>query len=98
MKITATVSGGFAGLTEKYEIDTSLQSSAATKKLEKSIEEINFFQTPENLQEELIGADMMRWKITISDGDRQHSVSFIEDGSAQIIDWKKLIQQIKALP
>ena len=98
MKITATVSGGFAGLTEKHEVDTNVQSSADTKKLEKLIEEINFFQIPENLQEELIGADMMRWKITVSDGNRQHSVSFIDDGSAQIIDWQKLIQQIKALP
>jgi hypothetical protein len=97
MKISATVSGGFAGLEEAYHVDTEKSPTMAMRALEATIEKIGFFDAPANLQEEFIGADAMRWTITIVDGSRQHSVSFVEDGSTEIVAWQELVEQIKAL-
>ncbi len=97
MKITATVSGGFAGLTETYQVDTLKNPSEGTRALEEAIEKIGFFQTETEWQKEFIGADMMRWSITVRDGGREHTVSFVEDGSPASLDWQDLVSQIKSL-
>jgi hypothetical protein len=97
MKISATVSGGFAGLEEAYHVDTEKGPTMAMRALEAAIEKIGFFDAPANLQEEFIGADAMGWTITIIDRSRQHSVSFVEDGSPEIVIWRELIEQIKTL-
>lgn len=97
MKIQATVSGGYAGLTESYQVDTSENPTPGKRALEQALEKIGFFQAAAELQSELIGSDMMRWKINVLDGDRQHTVAFVEDGSEQIKAWQDLLMQIKAL-
>jgi hypothetical protein len=96
MKITATVSGGFAGLSETHQVDTKTKPSATAQALEKAIHEIGILEGAKPNQDELIGADMMRWKITVLDGSREQTVSLVEDGSAQIAPWKELLSQIKA--
>ena len=57
MKIEATSSGGFAGLSEHYEIDT--QASASGAALEAALAESGFFTAPAGT--EAIGADP-RWQ------------------------------------
>jgi hypothetical protein len=95
MKITASGSGGFAGITESYHIDTSECASEAAQALEQALEEIGFFKAPLNVAQENLGADMQRWTIEVIDGERRHSVSFIEDGSPQTADWQKLVGRIR---
>lgn len=97
MKINATVSGGFAGISESYQVDTSENPSPGKRVLEQAIEKIGFFQAQAQLQPEWIGSDMMRWQLSVDDGQRRHTVSLVEDGSAQIAAWQDLIGQIKAL-
>lgn len=97
MKITASISGGFAGISESYQIDTTKNPSEAARSLESALEKIGFFEHKKALQPDLVGADMMRWTIEVSDGQRRNTVSFVEDGSAGISEWRNLIDKIKAL-
>ncbi len=90
------MSGGFAGLSETYQVDTKSNPSASIKALEVAIQKIGFLEGAKPNQEELIGADMMRWKITVTDSSREKTVSFVEDGSPQIIPWQELLNLIKA--
>ncbi len=94
MKISATSSGGFAGLGEHYEIDT--QHSAAGKALEAALADTGFFSAPGDQGEQVIGADIPRWSITVSSDGQRQSVSFAEDGSPASARWQNLLAQIRA--
>lgn len=94
MNISATCSGGFAGLSEHYEIDT--QTGVGGKALEALLAHIGFFAAAADATPDAIGADIPRWRISVRDGNRQHTVSFVEDGSAVGAPWQKLLAQIKA--
>ncbi len=95
MKISATSSGGFAGLSEHYDIDT--ETSAAGRALETVVANSGFFEDADDAATEPVGADMQRWRISIDDHGRQHTVSFVEDGAADKGRWQSLISQIRAL-
>lgn len=92
MKISASGGGGFAGLSEHYEIDTD--ASAAGKALEAALADSGFFAAQAG--HETIGADLPRWRITVTADGRQHTVSFAEDGSAAYARWQNLLAQIRA--
>jgi hypothetical protein len=94
MNISATSSGGFAGLGEHYEIDTA--ASPQGKALEAALAGAGFFTARAAAQPETIGADLPRWRITVSDNGRQHTFSFVEDGSPASADWQTLLAQIRA--
>ncbi len=97
MKITATSSGGFAGLGEHYEIDT--QASAQGRALEAVLDDSGFFAARAGAAEEVVGADLPRWQITASAADgRSRTVSFVEDGSPGNARWQNLVAQINDLP
>ena len=94
MKISATSSGGFAGLNEHYEIDT--EASASGKALEAVLADTGFFSAAADVSPDAVGADMSRWRITVSSDGRQHTVSFVEDGSGESARWQNLLEQIRA--
>lgn len=93
MKISATSSGGFAGIGEQINIDT--EHCAGGKALEAALADSGFFGAAVDEQES-IGADLMRWTIDASDGARRHSLSFSDDGGAQAGRWRQLLAQIRA--
>ncbi|WP_338771075.1 protealysin inhibitor emfourin [Massilia sp. METH4] len=95
MKIIATKSGGFAGLTQTHEVDTA--TSPAGQALEAELASSALFSTMRGAAEEPVGADIPRWTITLEgrDGERR-SVSFAEDGSPASARWRPLLDRILA--
>lgn len=93
MKISASSSGGFAGLHEHYEIDT--QTHPAGHTLEAALASSGFFHGSQ-AAEAAVGADMVFWRITVESPDARRTISFAEDGSAQYSRWQNLVAQIRA--
>lgn len=94
MRIAATGEGGFAGLSERFDVDTTAASGG--KAIEAALDDIGFFTSSADATPDAIGFDLVRWRISVSDGDRNNSVTFVEDGSAAAAPWQDLVQLIKA--
>ena len=92
MKISATSSGGFAGLSEHYEIDTQVHPQG--RAVEAALAHAGPFAQPqENLPQ--VGADMRRWQIVVESPEGRRSMSFIEDGSAASAPWQDLVARLR---
>jgi hypothetical protein len=77
MRVRVVRAGGFAGIEEEMaSVDTEASPSGA--EIEQRIEEIGFFDLPANLEEDT-GADQMRYEVTVSDGDRERTVTYSAD-------------------
>ena len=64
-------------------VDTEQLAAAARQKLEQAVRRVNFFELPARLPDEPIGTDLFAYRVTVSDGPREHSVTFTgEDGAA----------------
>jgi hypothetical protein len=90
MKISATGGGGFAGLSQHFDIDT--ETSPAGPALEAALASSGFFTSAENISSP-IGADLGHWTITADDGRRRHSLSFVETGAPP---WQNLLDLIRS--
>jgi hypothetical protein len=90
MKITATSSGGFAGRTDSYQLDT--ECSADGKSVEDLLQRLDFFGAAPPCG---VGADIPRWEITVDDGPRRHTVTLMEDGNASAIGWQSLLEHLR---
>jgi hypothetical protein len=90
MKITAKSTGGFAGRTECYELDTSCRPEG--KSVESLLDRIGFFGATPGCS---IGADIPRWEITVDDGPRRHTVTLSEDNLATEIGWQSLLEHLR---
>jgi hypothetical protein len=91
LKISATCSGGYAGQVERIDIDTARVPTG--KSIETMLDDVNFFAAASPPS---VGADITRCEITVEDGQRRHSVSFAEDGSAKSAPWQALLAHIRA--
>lgn len=90
MKITATGGGGFAGLSQHFEVDTD--ASPAGPALEAALASSGFFTSGESISPP-VGADLGHWTITADDGRRRHSLSFVETGTPP---WQNLLDLIRS--
>lgn len=88
MKIQARASGGLAGRTEQYILDTT--RIADGQALESLVGRLDFFDAKPR---SVIGADLPRWDITVDDGRRCHTVAWHEDGSGG--DWHRLVECLR---
>lgn len=93
MKISAHSSGGFAGLSEHYEIDT--QDHPAGPRLEAALASSGFF-TDNHAPGAQLGADIPQWRITVEAPTTRRTLTFAEDGSAENARWQQLLAQIRA--
>ncbi|UQV48321.1 hypothetical protein KIV45_28375 [Janthinobacterium lividum] len=93
MKISARSSGGFAGLSEQYDIDT--QAHPAGPGLEAALASSAFF-THQQPTGEQVGADIPHWQITVEAPTARRTITFAEDGSAENARWEQLLTQIRA--
>jgi hypothetical protein len=89
MKITAKGSGGFAGRTESYQLDTSCRSDGAS--VEDLLQRLDFFGAAPPCA---VGADLPRWEITVDDGPRRHTVTLVDDGSGGD-GWMALLERLR---
>jgi hypothetical protein len=90
MKITANGAGGFAGLSQHFEVDTD--TSPAGPALEAALASSGFFASGD-ASGDAVGADLGRWTITADDGRRRHSLSFVETGAPP---WQDLLDLIRS--
>ncbi|MYN01452.1 hypothetical protein GTP41_04995 [Pseudoduganella sp. DS3] len=90
MKIVASGGGGFAGLQQHFEVNTT--TSPLGPALEAALVSVGFFgaETDEN---SVIGADLGLWTITADDGRQRHSISFVETGAPP---WQDLLDLIRS--
>jgi len=80
MKISVKRSGGFAGLTENLaDLDTERLDAAAARQAEQAVQRLGFFNLPATVPAGGIGADLFHFEITVTRGDRQHTVAFDDD-------------------
>ncbi len=92
MKISASGGGGFAGQTAHVDVDTA--TAANGKSIEALVRDIGFFTRQPPAAP--VGADLMHWTITVTDGPTRHSVTFVDDGSAEAVPWQALLAQLRA--
>jgi hypothetical protein len=88
MKISARACGGFAGLAEAYDLDTT--SHPGGSGFEDLLQRLDFFAASPSCP---LGADLPRWEITVEDGTRCHTVFLREDGSGS--DWQALLDRLR---
>lgn len=88
MKISARACGGFAGLAESYELDTTRLADGPA--LETLLRRLDFFGTAPACP---VGADLPRWEITVEDGPLCHTVFLREDGSGG--QWQHLLDYLR---
>jgi hypothetical protein len=94
MRITIRQSGGFAGVDrELAAVDTRELGPDAARRLEERVREAGFFTLPSTLEAEGIGADFVRYRITIDEGGRVHDVAFEDDGSPRFASLRALVEE-----
>jgi hypothetical protein len=92
MKITARASGGFAGRSEQFELDTGCHRDG--RAIESLLERLDFFGAQPACP---VGADLLRWEITADDGQRCHTVTLPGDSPAPA-GWEALLEHLRASP
>lgn len=90
MKIKAKASGGLAGRTDCFELDTAC--SAQGKSVEELLHELDFFGAEPACG---VGADIPRWEITVDDGPRRKTVTVTEDGASGGPGWQALLGHLR---
>ena len=93
MKISATGGGGFAGNTMHHEVDT--ESSPGGQSLEAALADSAVFDAAAD-GNDVIGADIPRWTITVDADGRRHTVTFADDGNPANARWRQLLDRILA--
>lgn len=90
MKITARASGGFAGRTERFELDTGCHRDG--RAIESLLDRLDAFHAAPACP---VGADQVHWEITLDDGARCRTVTLTEDGAGPA-GWQALIGHLRA--
>ena len=97
MKIAVKQSGGFAGeVRELLQLDTAQSEPSVAQQVERIIRDGKFFGLPAVVQGD-VGADFLRYEITVTDSGRQHTVSFQDDGGPKTAALKKLLDGLLEL-
>lgn len=94
MEVTVDRSGGFAGVHERLgPVDTSQLGAGLGAQIEAKVTEIGFFDIPEHLPGGENAFDTFKYKVTVADGERSHSVSYDElSNEAERCGIKDLVQ------
>ena len=97
MKIAVKQSGGFAGeVKDLLQLDTAQMEPSLSQQVERIIRDGKFFDLPAVVQGD-VGADFIRYEITVTDSGRQHTVVFQDDGGPKTAAMKKLLESLLKL-
>ena len=97
MKIAVKQSGGFAGeVKDLLQLDTAQSEPSVSQQVERIIRDVKFFDLPAVVQGD-VGADFLRYEITVTDSGRQHTVIFQDDGGPKTAAMKKLLESLLKL-
>lgn len=96
MKISIRQSGGFAGAIETLgPIETADLPSGMAREIESEIRQLGFLSQPS--QDESVGADLMRYEVTVQDGNHERTLRVVDDGSEHAEGLRDLIQKLRAM-
>ena len=91
MRISVKRIGGYAGVSEEVaSADTAILDPARAQQLEQTVRACRFFDLPPHVPGATVGADLFRYEITVTEGDRRHTVTFDEDGP-EIVPLRDLV-------
>ena len=94
MKIVVKQSGGFAGeVKDLLQLDTAQMEPSVSRQVVRIIRDVKFFDLPAVVQGD-VGADFLRYEITVTDSGRQHTVVFQDDGGPKTAAMKKLLESL----
>jgi hypothetical protein len=95
MRVVVRRTGGFAGLAENIkDLDTAQLDAAAARLVEQLVQSLGFFSMPATIAGGGIGADMFHYEITVSEGDRQHTVAFDDDESRETAPLRSFVDTL----
>lgn len=95
MKISVKRTGGFVGLSEDVAaINTETLGAALTQQVEQMVHSIRFFDLPAVVSGGTIGADLFQYEIIIAEGDRQHSVTFVDEESPETAPLRRFVESL----
>jgi hypothetical protein len=80
MQINFERSGGFAGITQKYNVSEDNLSEEDRRKLADLVTSARFFDQPAEIRRTTPGADQFQYKIAVDSGDRTHEVQ-VDEGA-----------------
>lgn len=93
MKISVKQSGGFAGLTEKIaDLDTAQMDVTSAQHVEQAVQNLGFFNLPNTISGGGIGADFFQYEITVTEGERQHTVIFHDDDTPVTVPLRRFVE------
>ncbi len=85
VEITLRARGGLAGGEEAVDVDTATLATAERDEIESLVRRAEFFSLPAVVEAE-IGADLPQYELSVHDGDREHTVTFVgETGEAELL-------------
>lgn len=95
MKISIKKTGGFAGIIETIiDTDTTQLPIEIAKQIEHLAQQIILPNSPDTISEELIGADIFLYEVTITHNTQHHTINFPENNNPKTALLKKLIQKL----
>ena len=97
MKISVKRSGGFAGLTEEFAVDSATLPPDTAQQVVQLVQRRGFFALPAFLSGTTIGADLFRYEITVTEDDRQHTVAFEDDNSPETAPLRQLVATLQQM-
>jgi hypothetical protein len=90
MQITVRRTGGYAGGTEVANIDTSNLEAGRAREIERLVDEAAAAAP----QAEAVGADLIRYEITIKDDGKTQVLTFVDIGTTDGGPLKRLIEKL----
>jgi hypothetical protein len=91
MRISVRRSGGFAGIEEEVgSIDTASLAPDTRDEVEALVRQADFFALPAAVEGE-VGADQFRYEVTVEDGGRAHTVTFVGDEGPQVAALRRIV-------
>ena len=99
MKIAVKRTGGYAGLSEDVAAtDTEKISKKAASQVQRIVQKMGFFNLPDKVTGSSVGADLFYYEITVTDGNRQHTVGFYLDDDPETSSLRQLVDTVVKLP
>jgi hypothetical protein len=77
-----------------HEVDT--ESSPAGQALEAALADSAFFEAAAADGDNVVGADIPRWTITVDADGQRRTVTFADDGNPGNARWRRLLDRILA--
>jgi hypothetical protein len=95
MKVSVEQSGGYAGQTSRLaDIDTEQLDPGAAQEVEQVVRQLSERSAQSS---EPLGADLLRYTITVNEGGSARTIHFSNDGSPQVSQLMDLVNTLLAM-